>query len=103
MSYFLEQFGKKIKGFRTLRGLSQERLAELVDVSTKTVGLWETGKSFIEFPKLQKLAEVLEVEIEEFFNFPTKTGNSVYEQICFLTGKLSPVKQKQILDIIKTF
>lgn len=41
MSYFLNEFGKKIKGYRELCGYSQEKLGELVDVSTKTIAFWE--------------------------------------------------------------
>lgn len=41
MSYFLDEFGKKVKGYRELKGYTQEKLGELVDVAGNTVGLWE--------------------------------------------------------------
>lgn len=103
MSYFLEEFGKKVKGYRELQGLSQEKLSELVNVSRNTIGLWETGKSFIEYPTLVKLSKVLKIDEAEFFNFPTQKGSSYLEQIVSISAKLPPAKQKQILDIIKTF
>ena len=103
MSYFLEEFGKKVKGYRELQGLSQEKLSELVNVSRNTIGLWETGKSFIEYPTLVKLSKVLKIDEAELFNFPTQKGSSYLEQIVNISAKLPPQKQKQILDIIKTF
>lgn len=103
MSYFLEEFGKKVKGYRELQGLSQEKLSELVNVSRNTIGLWETGKSFIEYPTLVKLSKVLKIDEAELFNFPTQKGSSYLEQIVNISAKLPPAKQKQILDIIKTF
>lgn len=62
MSYFLNEFGKKIKGYRELCGYSQEKLGELVDVSTKTIAFWENGKSFIEYPTLVRLCKALDIE-----------------------------------------
>ncbi len=103
MSYFLEEFGKKVKGYRELKEFSQERLSELVNVSRNTVGLWETGKSFIGYQTLVRLCQVLEIEEAELFNFPSEKGSSYLEQIVNIASKLPPAKQKQILDIIKTF
>lgn len=103
MDYFLQEFGKKIKGYREYKGLSQEKLAELVDVARNTVSLWENGTSFIEYPTLQRLCKAFEIEEAQLFNFGTEKGDSDFEQIVNITAKLSPAKQKQILEIIKTF
>lgn len=103
MSYFLNEFGKKIKGYRELHGYSQEKLGELVDVSTKTVVFWENGKSFIEYPTLVRLCKVLDIEEVQLFDFKTQNTESYVDQISAITSKLTPLKQKQILDIIKTF
>lgn len=103
MSYFLDEFGKKIKGYRMLRGLTQEELGELVDVAANTVGLWENGKSFIEYPKLVRLCEALEIEEVQLFDFKPQKGDSCPDQAAAIISKLSPAKQKQILSIIKTF
>lgn len=103
MSYFLDEFGKKIKGYRELRGYSQEKLGELVDVATKTVVFWENGKSFIEYPTLVRLCQALEIEEVQLFDFKPQNGESYSAQAAALISKLPPAKQKQILDIIKTF
>lgn len=103
MSYFLNEFGKKIKGFRELKGLTQEKLGELVDVAGNTVGLWENGKSFIEYPTLLRLCQALEIEEVQLFDFKPQNGDSYSAQAAAIISKLTPAKQKQILDIIKTF
>ncbi len=103
MSYFLKEFGKKIRGYREMRGLSQEKLGELVDVSTKTIVLWETGKSFIEYPTLVRLAKALDVEEAQLFEIKPQNHITAADQISAIVAGLSPAKQKQILDIIKTF
>ena len=86
-----------------MRGLSQEKLGELVDVSTKTIVLWETGKSFIEYPTLVRLAKALDVEEAQLFEFKPQSNTTAVDQISAIVSGLSPAKQKQILDIIKTF
>lgn len=103
MSYFLNEFGKKVKGYRQLRGLTQEPLGELVEVAGNTVGLWETGKSFIEYPTLLRLCKVLEIEEAELFNFKPASDETCVGQVLSIVSKLSPAKQKQVLDIVKTF
>ena len=103
MSYFLKEFGRKIKGYRELKGFSQEELSEMVDVSRNTIGLWENGKSFIEYPKLVRLCKALDIEEVQLFQFPTENANSQLEEIVALCSAMTPAKQKQILDIVKTF
>ena len=103
MSYFLKEFGKKVRGYRELQGLSQEKLGELVDVSTKTIVLWEAGKSFIEYPTLVRLAGALKIEEAQLFEFKPQGCETIANQILAIVSKLPPIKQKQILDIIKTF
>ncbi|WP_238786633.1 helix-turn-helix transcriptional regulator [Vagococcus coleopterorum] len=38
--------GKKIKSERQARGLTQQQLAEKLNVSDKTISSWETGRTF---------------------------------------------------------
>lgn len=40
------KFGENLKYLRKTRKLSQEELAELVNVSRQSVSKWETGLSF---------------------------------------------------------
>ena len=103
MSYFLDEFGKKVKGYRELKGYTQEKLGELVDVAGNTVGLWENGKSFIEYPPLVRLCKALGIEEVQLFEFKPEHRVSYSDEITAIVTKLSPAKQKQALDIIKTF
>ena len=102
MSYFLDEFGKKVKGYRELKGYTQEKLGELVDVAGNTVGLWENGKSFIEYPTLVRLCKALGIEEVQLFEFKPEHRVSYSDEITAIVTKLSPAKQKQALDIIKT-
>lgn len=57
--------GEKIAGFRKKSGISQERLAEMLDVSRQAVTKWENGKSNPDTENLIRLAEIFEVSMDE--------------------------------------
>lgn len=57
--------GKHIKKARKAKGLSQEQLAEQLNVTRQAVSNWECGKTQPDIQTLQKLSEVLEVPVEE--------------------------------------
>lgn len=105
MSEFLIGFGKKLKGYRKLAGLSQEKLAELVNVSTNTIAYIENGRTFIKYKNLKKLCEVLNINEVDLFDFSMKEkeNSSTIEKITAKAKLLNPSQQKQILEIISTF
>ena len=58
--------GKNVRKYRKLRNLSQEKLSELVDVSTDYISLIELGKRVPSLKRLYKIAEILDVEPYKF-------------------------------------
>lgn len=64
---FKKNFGKKVKYYRTLSNLSQEKLAERVGISVNTVSYIEHGKNSISFSKLPALCEALSIEPHQLF------------------------------------
>lgn len=67
MSTLRNRFGKRLRKIRRNKDLTQEQLAEAVGVSVDFIGNIERGKSAPSFPTIEKLAEVLQVPIEDFF------------------------------------
>ena len=63
------KLGKRIKRLRRKVGLTQEQLAEKVNVSTTHIGLVETGKRRVSLKTLQKIASALEVKVKELLPF----------------------------------
>ncbi len=58
--------GKFLAQCRKAKKLSQEKLGELLNYSKSNISKWETGESFPNDPKiLMKIAEVLDVKVEE--------------------------------------
>lgn len=59
--------GHNIKIERTIRRLTQEQLAELIDVHEKYIGVIETGKQNVTLKTLNKIANAMNISIEKLF------------------------------------
>jgi transcriptional regulator with XRE-family HTH domain len=57
-----------MKLHRKRLGLSQAKLAELVDVSDNHIALIETGRRFPSITTLEQLAAALEIDVLELFS-----------------------------------
>jgi DNA-binding XRE family transcriptional regulator len=57
-------FAENLKQLRKERGLSQEALAELLDVSRQAVSKWEQGEGYPEVEKLLYLAQTLNISLD---------------------------------------
>ena len=60
-------FGKKIKQYRILRGYTQEQLAEMLNISQRTLSGIECGNNFLTAQTMEKILEVLEISPDELF------------------------------------
>lgn len=70
MSELRGKFGKRLRQIRRSADITQEQLAEAVGVSVKFIGNIERGTASPSFETLEKIAEVLGVEVGELFQFP---------------------------------
>ena len=57
--------GEKIKQLRNEKGLSQEKLAEELNVSRSAVAKWETDGGIPEIDNLIQLATVFDISLDE--------------------------------------
>lgn len=64
----------RLKEYRNIKGLSQEKVAELVGVSRQAVTKWENGKSTPSSDNLIALAYIYDVSIDELVNI--KSSNT---------------------------
>lgn len=59
----LKNFGSKVRHYRNLLGLSQEKFAEKANVHRTYIGTVERGETNITLVNVYKLAEALEVSV----------------------------------------
>jgi transcriptional regulator with XRE-family HTH domain len=64
---YLKAFGKRVAEIRRQRGLTQEQLAELADMTTLSLSYIEQGRRWPRLVTLHKLANCLKVPITELF------------------------------------
>lgn len=57
-------FADRLQGLRKSKGLSQEDLAERLNVSRQSVSKWETGLGYPETEKLLILCDILDVDLD---------------------------------------
>ena len=62
-----EIFSKKLREKRRNYGLTQEKLAEKVGISTHYLAMLETGRNFPTSDTLERLATALEIHVYELF------------------------------------
>lgn len=96
--------GDNIKMLRKSRGFTQEELAVKLNVVRQTVSKWEKGFSVPDAEVLQKLADVLEVDIKQLLGAEIeveKNNNEVVEQLAKINEQLI-IKNRRSKRIWKT-
>jgi len=68
--------GARIKELRKRAGLSQDQLAELVGIESKYLSRLEVGKRVPSFETLENIADSLQVEMKELFEFSHLSGEA---------------------------
>jgi len=69
MATLRTRFGKHLREIRLERGLSQEKLAEILDCSVDFLSLVERGISAPSFETLEKISKRLKVPVSSLFTF----------------------------------
>ena len=64
----LMKFGENLKNLRKLKKLSQEELAEKINVSRQSVSKWETGDAYPEMNNLLELCKIFHCKINDLVN-----------------------------------
>jgi transcriptional regulator with XRE-family HTH domain len=72
-------FGNRLRSIRRGRELTQEQFAELVGISVDFLSLIERGINAPSFEVLERMAERLEMQVRDLFDFrkPAKTASPV--------------------------
>lgn len=66
-------FGERLMDLRKSRGLSQEELGSMIDVTRQTVSKWERDESTPDLDRLIELAGVFEISLDELVGLDSKS------------------------------
>lgn len=100
MDYY--KIGQQIRKFRKQNGLSQEELAERVNISTTHMSHIETGSTKLSLPVLVDIANALQVTADDLVRASSNCNpNAVSNEIIRLLEDCSPQQINVLLDILK--
>ncbi|MCR5344669.1 MAG: helix-turn-helix domain-containing protein [Lachnospiraceae bacterium] len=94
LSLNLEDVGNRIMERRKKLGLTQERLAELSDVTTQFVSYAESGKRAMRPENLLKLASALNVSVDYLL-----TGEIIDKDMLLLSDKIKKLTPSQVRTV----
>jgi transcriptional regulator with XRE-family HTH domain len=97
------KIGQKIRKIRKAHGLSQEELAERVNISTTHMSHIETGNTKLSLPVLVDIAATLEVRTDDLLHEVSFiTTSTALDEIASVLERCTEAEAKVITDIIKT-
>jgi transcriptional regulator with XRE-family HTH domain len=91
--------GARIKELRKQAGLTQEQLAEKVDLDSRHLSRLEVGNHFPSLDSLERIAIELNVPMAEFFRFPEQDSPEAMRE--YITGFVSGASPSQLTLAVK--
>ena len=92
--------GNNIKKYRHIKGYSQEKFAELIEIGVTSLSLIERGKGFATATTLEKMSAILNIPISELMhNYETDDEQTLLKEIQIRIENIKTQKSK--LKIIK--
>lgn len=78
-------FGKNVQILRKMTNMTQEELAEKMNVSRQTVSKWELGSIFPEIEKLVELSEMFNCSVDQILKGNMDFSHEAYSDIKIVT------------------
>ena len=99
------KIGSFLKALRTEKGLTQEQLAEKVNVSRRSVSRWETGSNLPDLDVLMELADYYEVELRELLDGERKSEqmDQVLKETTLKVAEYSNAEKKRITTTVLVY
>ena len=100
-----KEFGKRLRILRTEKDLKQSELANILELSASTIGMYEQGRRYADLDTLKKIAEYFDVsvdyligrtDIKKFEDFPPEV-----RRVMDLFAGIGPKKADKIENLIK--
>jgi transcriptional regulator with XRE-family HTH domain len=96
-----ELLGLKIKELRKSKKLTQEKLAEILDLDVGYISKLEVGRNFPTIGTLERISKVLEVEMYELFQYTNNSKKDFKNELILMYDKLNKEKQFLVYRIVK--
>lgn len=98
-----EKLGRRLAFFRKLRDMTQAELAKKVGLSNNFIALIESGRRAPSFETLERLIEVLNVNVNQIFNFEElneyDTTEGIRERLSSYISDMTPQDISILIDL----
>ena len=92
----LMKFGDNLKLIRKNKNMSQEELAEKVNVTRQSVSKWENGEAYPEMNNILELCKIFNCKINDLVHTDMSDITSLDEEIVMKVVKFNEKKQNQV-------
>lgn len=94
--------GQRIRRMRKARALTQEKLAELADISVVHMSHIETGITKLSLPVIVKIADALDVRVDSLlYDEPRGSVSIAVDEIAALLDGCTASQAKFIADLVR--
>lgn len=102
MSDIAKIIGQRIRNYRTQKGLSQEKLAELAGCHPTYIGQLERGEKNATLESVEKIASAIDISLSELFDKLGKSGSNNIAAKCYdLVASKNEAEQKQLYKMLQ--
>lgn len=102
MSDIAKIIGQRIRNYRTQKGLSQEKLAELAGCHPTYIGQLERGEKNATLESVEKIASAMDISLSELFDKLGKSGGDNIAAKCYdLVASKNEADQKQLYKMLQ--
>lgn len=104
MTNIKKSLGKKIKYYREQKNITQEHLAELIGINSRSVSLIECGQNFVTADTLTNVSRALGVSFKKLFDFEDENiqDENIKKELINLINK-NEDKISRIYKIVKAY
>ena len=99
MNTLKKKFGKRIKELRRSLKLTQEQIAQMIDIEPPNISKMESGLHFPQPENIEKLANALNVEVKDLFDFEHITSREMLKTN--IIENLNTLNDKELQYIYK--
>lgn len=97
-----ELLGARIRELRKARGLSQERLSEMIEVEPRHMSRIERGGSYPSLDRLERISLALETPLKAFFEFGhLEDAGERLDELSGMVRDMGEEYQKLVYKIVK--
>ena len=94
-----QNFGKILAKMRKEKNMTQDELAEKLNVSSKTISKWETGTSIPDIVMLDSIAKYFKMSFHDFLDLCLSKENSIESELKLRMKKYTKTIKKKMIFV----